>query len=103
VPNWTLARLKPNDWLQVKDAMLQQIEDEDIEFGTRGKWIIDDLQVGKKRINSFRWLWWSILDYVGYQMCTCVSGKLVRWMEQPIPNMRCHHLWILVWKASIKE
>jgi hypothetical protein len=34
--------------------MLQQIEDEDIEFGTRGKWIIDDLQVGKKRINSFR-------------------------------------------------
>jgi len=47
VPNWTLARLEPNDWLQVRDAMLQQTKDEDIEFGTRGKWITDDLQVWK--------------------------------------------------------
>jgi hypothetical protein len=27
--------------------MLQQTEYEDIEFGIRGKWIIDDVQVGK--------------------------------------------------------
>jgi hypothetical protein len=36
VPNWTLARLEPNDWLQVRDAMLQEIEDEEIEFGIGG-------------------------------------------------------------------
>jgi hypothetical protein len=27
VPNWTLVKLEPNDSLQLRDAMLQQIED----------------------------------------------------------------------------
>jgi hypothetical protein len=37
VPNWTWVRLEPNDQLQVKDAMLQEIEDEEIEFGIGGE------------------------------------------------------------------
>ncbi len=48
MPNWTLVRLEPNDQLQVRDAMLQEIEDEEIEFGIGGEWIVDDVQVGKK-------------------------------------------------------
>ncbi len=37
VPNWTLVRLEPNDQLQVRDEMLQEIEDEEIEFGIGGE------------------------------------------------------------------
>jgi hypothetical protein len=37
--------LEPNDYLQIRDAMLQQTEDEEIEFGTRGKWIANNVQV----------------------------------------------------------
>jgi hypothetical protein len=44
VPNWTLVRLEPNDWLQVKDAMSQQTKDEEIEFGIRREWIIDNVK-----------------------------------------------------------
>ncbi len=47
MPNWTLARLEPNDRLQVKVVMLQQPKDEEIKFGIGGEWIIDDVQVGK--------------------------------------------------------
>jgi hypothetical protein len=29
---------------------LQQTEDEEIEFGTRGEWIVDDVQMGENII-----------------------------------------------------
>lgn len=36
----------PNQ-VQVMDAIQQQNEDEEIEFGLGGEWIVDDVQVGE--------------------------------------------------------
>jgi hypothetical protein len=38
---------------------------------------------------------WSILDYVGYQMCTCAWGMFDRWMKRLIQNKRHCHFWLL--------
>jgi hypothetical protein len=39
--------------------------------------------------------YWSILDCVGYQMCTCVCRMFDWWMGQLIQNKRHCHLWLL--------
>jgi hypothetical protein len=44
VPEWTLMKLKPKNPLQVREMMYDS--DEEIEVGTRGEWIVNNLHLG---------------------------------------------------------
>ncbi len=79
--------------MQIRDAMLQQIANKDIEFGIGGEWIVDDVQVGENIIplNDPNDPFWILL-----------VTKCVYVIEESLINgwnnkyERCCHMWFLV-------
>jgi len=56
IPDWTMTKLRPRNAIEIRKMMCNS--DEEIEAGTCGEWIVDNLYLGDNiAILSFNVLW----------------------------------------------